>query len=43
VTDSLWSDYELDVADELSMHLPGVDPGDVTKIEVALVDTTSGG
>ena len=43
VADSLWNDYELDVADELSMHLPGVDPGDVCKIEVALVDTTSGG
>jgi hypothetical protein len=43
VTDSLWNQYELDVADELSMHLPGVNPGDVNKVEVALVDTTSGG
>ena len=43
VTDPAWHDYELDVADELSLHLPGVDPGDVSRIEVALVDTTSGG
>ena len=43
VTDPAWNQYELDVADELSLHLPGVNPGDVCRIEVALVDTTSGG
>jgi hypothetical protein len=43
VTDPAWNQYELDVADELSLHLPGVDPGDVSRVEVALLDTTAGG
>jgi len=43
VTDPNWNQYELDVADELSQNLPDVDPGDVSRIEVALLDTTSGG
>ena len=43
VTDPSWNDYELNVADELGEHLPGVNPGDVSQVEVALLDTTAGG
>jgi len=43
VTTPDWTQYSLDIADELSQHLPGVNPGDVRKITVALSDTTAGG
>jgi hypothetical protein len=43
VTDPNWNRYELNVADELNQHLPGVNPGMVTKLRVALFDTTAGG
>jgi hypothetical protein len=43
VTSPDWTEYELNVADELSQHLPGIDPGAVAKLEVALYDTTAGG
>jgi hypothetical protein len=43
VTDPGWNDYELDIAGELSDHLPGIDPGDISQVEVALLDTTAGG
>jgi hypothetical protein len=43
VTNPDWNQYELDVADEIGNYLPGVNPGDVAQLEVALVDTTAGG
>jgi hypothetical protein len=43
VTDTNWTDYTLDIAQELGEHLPGVNPGDISKISVAVWDTTSGG
>lgn len=38
-----WNDYAIEIPIELSQHLPGVNPGSVTAIEVALMDTTAGG
>lgn len=32
-----WTNYTLDIADELATNLPGVNPGDVARIEVALL------
>jgi hypothetical protein len=38
-----WSQYSLDVSSELSQRLPGVNPGAIKKLGVALFDTTTGG
>jgi hypothetical protein len=43
VTNPDWTQYSIDIAQELSQHLPGVNPADVRKLSVALVDTTAGG
>jgi hypothetical protein len=43
VADPNWNEYTLDVADEFARHLPGIDPGTVGRIGVALFDSTSGG
>jgi hypothetical protein len=43
VTDPNWRQYTLSIADELSEHLPGVNPGDVARIEVALYSYTYSG
>ncbi len=43
VLDPDWREYRLNVADEMRQHLPGVDPGEVWRVEVALYDFTSGG
>jgi hypothetical protein len=43
VTNPDWNQYTIDVAQELSANLPGVNPGDVSKVTVALSDTTAGG
>lgn len=38
-----WQEYSLDVNDEITTNLPGVNPADVGKVEVSLYDYTSGG
>jgi hypothetical protein len=38
-----WLTYNLDVAQEVSENLPDVDPGAVSKVAIALYDTTAGG
>lgn len=43
VSDSNWHQYDLNVAEEISANLPGVDPGAVTRVGVVLFDTTAGG
>jgi hypothetical protein len=43
VTNPDWTQYSLNIAEELNQNLPGVNPGDVAKIGIALVDTTAGG
>jgi hypothetical protein len=43
VTNPDWTHYTLDVAQEVSSNLPGVNPGDVSKVTVSLFDTTAGG
>jgi hypothetical protein len=43
ITTPDWTLYTLDIAQEISSNLPGVNPGDVAKVGVALWDTTSGG
>jgi hypothetical protein len=43
VTNPDWSEYTLDIEEELATNLTGVDPGQVTKIGVAMVAYTSGG
>jgi hypothetical protein len=43
VTDTNWTHYHLDLVEELSEHLPGVNPNLIDQVEVALFDTTSGG
>ena len=43
VTTTNWTQYTLDIASEVSQHLPGVNPDLVSKVGVALFDTTSGG
>jgi hypothetical protein len=43
VPDHDWHEYTLDIASELNTNLPGVNAGDVNKVEVALADTTAGG
>lgn len=37
VFDPAWTEYSLNIADELSNNLPGVEPGDVAQVEVALL------
>jgi hypothetical protein len=43
VTNPGWNQYTIDVAQELGANLPGVNPGEVSKVTVALSDTTAGG
>jgi hypothetical protein len=43
VTDPAWRQYSFNVSEELAANLPGVDPDDVRRVEVALFDTTAGG
>lgn len=43
ITNPDWNRYTLDIAQELSSKLPGINPGAVSKVEVALYDTTAGG
>jgi hypothetical protein len=43
VTSPGWTQYTLNIADELSQNLPGVNPGDVARIEVALYSYTCSG
>lgn len=40
VFDSLWHQYSFNIATELG-NLPGIDPGSVRRIEIALYDTTA--
>ena len=41
VFDSLWHNYSLNIATEISNYLPGVNPANVSKISIALFDTTA--
>lgn len=43
VTDPNWTQYSLDVRAEIATNLPGVNPDNVRKIQVALYVYTSGG
>lgn len=43
ITDPAWSQYTLNIADEVSTNLPGVDPGAVARVEVALLSYTYSG
>lgn len=43
ITNPAWSEYDLDIAQELADNLPGVNPGDVAKVEVALYSYTYSG
>ncbi len=43
VTDPSWAQYNLNVVDELARNLPGVNPGEVAKIDVALYSYTYSG
>lgn len=43
ITNPDWAEYTLTIADELSTNLPGVNPGDVARIEVALLSYTYSG
>jgi hypothetical protein len=43
ITNPDWTTYTVNIVDELGERLPGVNPGDVARIGVALVDTTAGG
>jgi len=36
VTNPGWTEYNLDVIEEVTQHLPGVAPGNIAKVEVAL-------
>ncbi|MFO7675742.1 MAG: hypothetical protein R6X12_05465 [bacterium] len=38
-----WAEYSLDVAQEITANLPGVNPGDVAQLEVALFSYTYDG
>lgn len=40
VSDSFWHNYALNIDDEITNNLPGVNPAQVAKIKVALFDTT---
>jgi ABC-type amino acid transport substrate-binding protein len=43
VTNPDWTQYDIDIAQEIAQHLPGVNPADVRQVRVALADTTAGG
>jgi len=43
VTNPDWTEYSIDVAEELRTHLPGIDPGDIRAVRVSLADSTAGG
>ncbi len=43
ITNPDWNYYELNIADEITQNLPGVNPADVAKIEVALWSYTYSG
>ncbi len=43
ITNPDWQQYTLNIADELNQNLPGVNPADVAKIEVALWSVTVSG
>jgi hypothetical protein len=43
VTNPDWTEYSLDIANELSTNLPSINPTDVKKLGIAIVDTTAGG
>jgi len=43
VTNPDWTQYQVDVEEELRLHLPGVNPADVRQIRVSLADSTAGG
>lgn len=40
VSDSLWHNYVLNINDEITNNLPGVNPAQVARIQIALHDTT---
>lgn len=42
ITSPDWTRYDLDVADELTHNLPGVNPADVARVEVSLYAYTRG-
>ncbi len=41
--DPSWTTYNLNIAEELANNLPGVNPGDVVKVEIALFAYTHSG
>ncbi len=43
ITNPDWNYYELNIADEITQNLPGVNPGDVAKVKVALWSYTYSG
>lgn len=43
ITNPQWNQYFLNIAEELNQNLPGVNPGDVAKVEVALYAYTYSG
>ncbi|MEO0085039.1 MAG: hypothetical protein ABIK37_00220, partial [candidate division WOR-3 bacterium] len=43
ITNPDWAEYTLNIADEISANLPGVNPDDVARIEVALYSYTYSG
>ncbi len=43
ITNPAWQRYTLNVVDEVSQNLPGVNPGDIAQIEVALYSYTYSG
>ena len=43
VTSPDWAEYSLNIAEELSQNLSGINPGDVAKIPVALYSSTYSG
>ncbi len=43
ITNPAWTDYWLNIADEVSTNLPGIDPGDVIQVDVALLSYTYSG
>ncbi len=43
ITNPVWAEYTLGIAEELAQNLPGVNPGQVAKVEVALYAYTYSG
>jgi hypothetical protein len=43
VTNPDWTQYYVDVGQELNEHLPGVNPADIRQVRISLADTTAGG